>query len=388
MTVLLESVICKLQVPPLSAMMWRSLAFALMAMAGLLLCANAMAAENPDFTETHEFLHVVIDGKPYRLDSLVVKKSEAKGPLPVALITHGTALSISENRAKSVENFSWRARDMAARGWLAVVVIRRGYGRSDGPFLKDTCEKPHIKLDLEAAADDLQAVIDVLKKRPDVDSSRIIAMGDSMGGATAVALGARNPAGLVGVVSVSGGLHLNCAGWEDKLVETYRAYGATSHVPNLWLYAKNDEYFGPAVVDRMQTAFIEGGANLSLKEIDPFQKEGHGLFLGGGVQWLDKLDYFLQYNHLPTWSYDDASNIQKRLNIGSRWLRFAQQYLSAPVSKIMSFSPSTRRAFYMYDGTMDFVAGRAAAISRCEKAKITDCRIVMENNRWVGPATQ
>ncbi|MGX7872784.1 dienelactone hydrolase family protein [Mesorhizobium sp. ORM6] len=346
-------------------------------------------ADDPDFIETHEFLHVVIGGKPYRLDGLMVKKSGATGPLPIALITHGTAISIRENRAENVEKFRQRARDLALRGWLAVVVIRRGYGRSDGPFKKDGCEKPHVKQDLDAAADDLQAVIDLVKRRPDVDSSHIIAMGDSVGGATAIALGARNPAGLVGVISVSGGLHLNCAGSADKLVEAYRAYGATSHVPNLWLYAKNDSYFGPEVVDRMQTAFIQGGADLTLKEFDPFQKEGHALFLGGGVQWLERLDYFLQYNHLPTWSYADASKILKQLGLGSGGLRFAQEYLIAPTPKAMSFSPSAKRAYYQCDGTFGLAANRAAAISLCEKAKNSDCSIVMENDRWVGrPSAQ
>ncbi|MGT2465889.1 dienelactone hydrolase family protein [Mesorhizobium atlanticum] len=125
------------------------------------------------------------------------------------------------------------ARDLAIRGWLAVVVIRRGYGRSDGSIPADGCKKPHVKQDLDLAADDLQAAIDVLKNRPDVDASRIVAIGGSTGGATAIALGARNPPSLVGVVSVSGGLRLNCAGWEDELLKAYKEYGATSHVPNL-----------------------------------------------------------------------------------------------------------------------------------------------------------
>ena len=358
--------------------------FALVSAVGWLLCASAMA-DDPEFTETHEFLHVVIGGKPYRLDSLMVKKSRATGPLPVALITHGTALSDSENRAENVEKFSSRAHDMAARGWLAVVVIRRGYGRSDGALPKDTCKKPHIKQDLDAAADDLQAVINVVKTRPDVDPSRMIAIGDSSGGGTVVALGARNPPGLVGVVSVSGGVHLGCAGWDDRLVETYRAYGATSRVPNLWLYMKNDSYFPPQVVGRMQAAFLDGSGDARLMEFDPSLDEGHYIFLNGGRAWLIEMDRFLQQHRLPTWSEADVLAMLGHLHLSGRYRQFFADYFAAPISKAMAFSPNSRHVYFQVDNDATVAAVRKVALSRCENAPNKDCAIVMENDRWVGP---
>ena len=142
----------------------------------------------------------------------------------------------------------------------------------------------------DAGADDLLAVIDAVKKRPDADASRIIAVGASAGGAVAIALGARNPPGLVGVVSVSGGLRSSCPTWKDRLTEAYKTYGAESHVPNLWLYAKNDSYFAPDVVERLKSAFLSGGGLVQLTEFDPVEKVGHNLFQDGALPWLGELD--------------------------------------------------------------------------------------------------
>ncbi|MBZ9886306.1 hypothetical protein LB535_28635 [Mesorhizobium sp. CA10] len=105
-------------------MMPRNFIFALVAMIDWLLCASAMA-DDADFTETRQFLHVVIGGKLYHLDSLVVKAVGTKGPLPVALITGGTGHSGAEVKGERAENYAPQARDLALRGWLTVVVIRR-----------------------------------------------------------------------------------------------------------------------------------------------------------------------------------------------------------------------------------------------------------------------
>ena len=366
--------------------MSRKLVVALV-VAGLWLASQAARAADPDFDESHAFLHVVIDGKPYRLDSLVVKAVGAKGPLPIALITGGTGRSPAEIRRETVENYAPRARDLALRGWLAVVVIRRGIGQSDGSLAKDRCGRLHVEQDLGQATDDLQAAIDVVKKRPDVDPSRIIAIGTSTGGASVVALGARNPPGLVGVVSFSGGLRFNCTGWDDKLVEAYEKYGSASHVPNFWLYARNDSIFGPDIAERLSTVFQAGGGNVTLREFDPFGKEGHFLFTEGATQWLGDLDDFLRQHDLPTWGYSDVSALLKRLGLGSSKTVFAASYLAGPIPKAMAFSPSARRAFSESGWAHGLAANRDMALSRC-KAANTDCGIVMENDRWVGPATQ
>ena len=62
----------------------------------------------------------------------MVRPAKAAGRLPIALITHGKNPGAAENQALRADLMRPQARDFAARGWLAVVVIRRGYGQSDG----------------------------------------------------------------------------------------------------------------------------------------------------------------------------------------------------------------------------------------------------------------
>jgi predicted esterase len=241
-------------------------------------------------------------------------------------------------------------------------------------------------MDLDMAADDLQAAINVLKDRPDVDASRIVVIGGSTGGATAVALGARNPPGLVGVVSISGGLRFNCGAWEDDLLKAYREYGATSRVPNLWLYAQNDSYFGPGLAERMHAAFAAGGSTVDFFEVEPFSNEGHKLLIDGGMQWLGKLDDFLRKRSLPTWNYSSVAQLMNRLGLMHDESLIAD-YFTALTPKAFAFSPSTQNWNYQYDGKYGLAANRNEAIAGCAKGTSMDCEIVMENNRWVGAGT-
>ena len=87
-----------------------------------------------EFKRENTFFRVNIRGHVFRLEGSLVKRMDATGQLPIALITHGTPGN-SQNRLDThSEAFLGRARDLARRGWLAAVVIRRGFGSSDGPM--------------------------------------------------------------------------------------------------------------------------------------------------------------------------------------------------------------------------------------------------------------
>ena len=119
---------------------------ALMALALVLACLGilrpAAAQSSPaNVVKEPARLPVTINGREYALEALVVRRP-GENKLPVALITHG-----SSPDGPHAANLGWVrgwAHDLAHRGWLAVAVMRRGYGNSDGEAADDAgpCAAP------------------------------------------------------------------------------------------------------------------------------------------------------------------------------------------------------------------------------------------------------
>ncbi len=81
-------------------------------------------ADPAPLTVENSFLSVEIDGKPYRLQAMIVKEATRTGRLPVALITHGQSNDLASRQSVDPANYIFVAREFARRGWLSVVVAR------------------------------------------------------------------------------------------------------------------------------------------------------------------------------------------------------------------------------------------------------------------------
>jgi dienelactone hydrolase len=357
-----------------------------LALQALLLVGTAAAGEG-DFVEDPSFLRVKIDGRTYRLEALTVKRADAAGRLPVALITHGKAPLESKMLDDHASNFVRQARDLARRGWLAVVVIRRGFGASDGPLAAPaSCASTSLIERFAADADDLQASLEAIAQRPDADPARVIAIGVSAGGAAVTALSARNPKGLLGVVNISGGLRFERCPKEEALVAAFRSFAATSRVPSLWIYAKNDSFFGPAVVERMHEAFLDGGGDVKLVMLEPGEGDGHFIFsqARGRLKWLPQMDAFLRYQKLPTWRREDVDALMEKLGVKEAARGLVETYVAGPSERALAQSAADRHVGVAW-GWASPEEARKSAISSCERSG-GPCEVTMENDRWVAPA--
>jgi dienelactone hydrolase len=193
-----------------------------------------------------------------------------------------------------------QAIEFARRGWAAVVVMRRGYGGSDGNWAEGygSCANPNYIAAGTASAADLKAAIALLETRPDIDPSRVISVGVSAGGFATVALTADPPPGLVAAINFAGGRGSQsddevCR--EDRLIEAYRFFGKRARIPVLWVYAENDHFFGPRLAQQFRDAFIAGGASVEFITAPAFGSDGHGLFSLAGIPvWSGFVDAFLQ----------------------------------------------------------------------------------------------
>ena len=108
--------------------------------------------------------------------------------LPVVGNAKGTVLHLHGNAA-NVSNHLPLVSWLPARGYNVLMVDYRGFGRSEG------------KPSLDGVVDDAAAALAYLRTRPDVDATRLIMFGQSIGGATALRLLARDARGVrLGVI--------------------------------------------------------------------------------------------------------------------------------------------------------------------------------------------
>ncbi len=364
----------------------------------------ALGAEPPSpgadvVAEDATKLAVKIHSVDYGLETLIVRHPGDE-KLPVALITHGA--TSADPRAVTLDWLRGWAHDMAHRGWLAVAVLRRGYGKSDGALAGSAgpCAEPDVGNYLDAHADDLEAVLHAIAARPDADMSRVLAIGDSAGGAAVLDLAARPSVHVTAVVNVSGGLSgrpgefrrgPGCDTYDADLVWNFARFGTASQMPTLWLYAENDGWFRPGLVARMHAAYVGGdgsptGAKAELVTLPPFGSDGHALFYRGNgrSRLLPQVDRFLRANGLPTWDHSVFEPLLARLPAAER--PSVEDYLRWPTEKALALGPEMEVRWYYGQASLEEARNRALAY--CKDQTKRNCTLAAENFSLIGKAEQ
>ena len=343
------------------------------------------------FVEEDGYYRVTIGGRSYRLEALTVKRGNAVDRLPIALIAHGKPTTQQEMLDEHPRRYISIARDLAARGWLAVVVMRRGFGNSDGQLqFPLNCQSTSLIPRFTAEADDLAATFDVIAQRPDADRTRMIAIGAAAGGAVVTALGARNPTNLSAVINISGGLRIEGCSSEELMLAALKTFGGKSRVPALWMYAKNDSISSPELVGRMRDVYVGAGGDAKMVMFDAIGQDGLSLFSRGDgrYKWLPGMDSFLRSRGLPTWETRHVDSLLNRLNVGESNRTFLQGFLAAPFEKALARAPSDNYMFAGW-GYRTVEDARKAALEGCNiKRPLGHCAIVMENDDLIADGNE
>lgn len=236
------------------------------------------------------------------LDAIVLRPDDGQ-PHPLAMINHGSPRSAEDRPSMSPYGMWAQAAEFARRGWVAVAVLRRGYGASKVGWAETygPCGNPDYEHAGRAGAGDIAAAAVYMMKQPYVSHSKYISVGRSAGGFATVALAGRSTSLGAAIVFAPGrgssGPDKVCN--EDKLVEAFAQFGRLSRIPLLWVSAKNDHFFGPRLVTRMTSAFTQAGGNLTLVRTPSFGNDGHDLFSEDGTAiWAPIVDHFLRENGL------------------------------------------------------------------------------------------
>jgi dienelactone hydrolase len=239
---------------------------------------------------------------PAGLDVLEVYVN-TPGKHPLALLTHGTSSTPAERRKVTPWAQLSQAIWFARRGYVALVIIRRGYGTSGGKqdSTNGGCFVGSFEATGEAAADDLRGAVSYAEKYlPEVDTSTVVSAGVSTGGFTQVALAADPPAGLKAALDFAGGRGGDGKGDlcnEAGLLSAYKTFGKRVRTPMLWIYAENDKWFPPPFAHKFQTAFESTGGTDEFVLAPPDGDDGHQLFSHVGA-WSATADTFLRAHRL------------------------------------------------------------------------------------------
>ena len=205
-----------------------STAFAMMLAAALWLATAPAAAQTPAaMNETVQMVKIGSGLSGAELETTLFKP-DGDGPFPLAVINHGQAPGnpVFQERAR----FLVATREFVRRGYAVALPMRMGFSKSSGAYASGGC---NIAANGELQAQWVDGVLEWLRAQPYVDAERIVLIGQSHGGLTTMALGARNPAGVRGLINFAGGLKYTDSGciWENSLAQAFARYGARSKLP-------------------------------------------------------------------------------------------------------------------------------------------------------------
>lgn len=214
------------------------------------------------------------------------------GPFPLVVMNHGESSDATARGFFPKVEFKDAALWFARRGYFVVSPIRPGFGitavdlPSEGHhslYSGDIgkCTDVNFRDPGIAIATSVQWVIDYMIKERIALPKGVVVVGQSGGGWGSLALSSKNPNAVRAIINFAGGRgghvdgkpHNNCA--PDKLVEAAGRFGRAARTPTLWIYTKNDSYFGPALSQRMYDAYKGGGGNVEFHLLPAFGGDGH-----------------------------------------------------------------------------------------------------------------
>lgn len=222
-------------------------------------------------------------------------------PAPILIFNHGRAPSAQDRANFGRSRYSKAAQFFVEHGFIVALPTRVGYGVTGGEDVEDSgaCHQKNYSAGFNPGVQQTLAVLNVLRQRPDAAANRTVVMGQSFGGALAVAIAAQNPMGVVGAINFAGGAGGNPSTspqrpcMPERLEKTFADYGKTARIPMLWIYAENDLFFGAQYPRRWFEAFTLQGGKAEFVQFPPNGQDGHSLFSRAPDVWQPKVVEFL-----------------------------------------------------------------------------------------------
>ena len=314
-----------------------------------------------------------------------------KGPFPLVVINHGKA--VGNPRFDPRARFEVASREFLKRGYVVAIPMRPGFSKSGGRDIGSRCNSEGYGA---MQAESVLSVLGEITKRPDVDASKILVIGQSTGGLTSIASGTTAFPGVRGILNFAGGVkYADCAGWEGSLVRAFESYGKNSKVASLWFYGDNDSYWGAELPKQMFKAFSAAGGKARLVSYGRFDGgDAHGMFssIKGVPIWWPETENFLRKVGLPTdvifeietthrppkTDFAALSDVSKVPYLDERRRKTYQEFLSVSSPRAFSIAPT---------GNVGWANGGVDPLSRsltlCESAAKVPCTLYVVDDEVV-----
>ena len=233
------------------------------------------------------------------------------GPFAVVVYSHGRSGTDLERSNTTIPDLRGHVRYWLKKGFALVAPIRPGYGETGGPDHEDSGVRydifgncwgePDFRHSATAAATAIRATLTWVRRQPWANPTRIVLVGASMGGLASIASASTNPDGVIAYINFSGGTggtgtrgpEHSCG--SEAMEALVSAYGKTTRVPNLWIYAQNDLYWGADWPRAWHKAYASDGnpTHFVMTEAVP-NADGHLLLSRGSRLWIGYVDRFLE----------------------------------------------------------------------------------------------
>ena len=233
------------------------------------------------------------------------------GPFPVVVFSHGRSPNPSERQHLKAPVSVGHGNFWIRKGFALIAPVRPGYGDTGGVdrensgihWYQGQCiGTPDFASVVHAAGEAVFATLEWVRAQPWARQDKILLVGQSVGGVTTVGVGAKNPPGVIGYINFVGGHGgspqespgRSCH--PERLTAVFKAFGKTTQVPSLWLYAENDLFWGSEAPRAWHRAFQAGGSptHFVMTSPVPDTSDGHRLLAVGGQLWVPHVNAFVK----------------------------------------------------------------------------------------------
>jgi dienelactone hydrolase len=314
-------------------------------------------------------------------------KPPGDGPFPAVLMHHGRGT----DRANPAR---WRYLNIAQywtrRGFAVFVPTRLGYGDTGlepDPEFTGPCNAK--RFDVAAAAVDVQskAGLEFATQQTWVDKSKIIVMGQSMGGFTTILTMAQKYPGVIAGINFAGG-----AGGDPILLPAnpcspfvlgslFASAGKANQglTPTLWIYAENDLYWGSSLPKKWFDAYLGAGGKAKLIQFPPIGADGHSLINTSFGLWRPVVDSFIaglgftapkNANVPETSNFAELYDASKLPLVNQETKEVSyKRFLNTDLPRAFAIGPKGEWSFQSGDRSIQ------RALERCAGSAKTDCKL-------------